>query len=411
MIKQILQLFIILSIISCSKKTANVLNDDFQNITIDISYLASDELEGREIGTKGEQLAAEYISGRFQEMGIKPYFSGYFQPFSKKIKTNPHANEPAADDPEIKGKNVIAHLDNGKQNTIIIGAHFDHLGYGNEGSLYAGEKAIHNGADDNASGVAMMLFLAEMLKSSPLKNSNVIFIAFSGEEKGLWGSNFFVNNSSFDPKKINFMLNLDMVGRLNKDKQIAISGVGTSAEFSALLDKHNKYGLKIKKTESGVGPSDHTSFYLRDIPVLALFTGQHDDYHKPSDDIQNLNFNGMKLLSSYALDLIRGLDGKKLIFQKTKDESTESPKFTVGLGVIPDYLFDGKGMKVDGVREGKPAHKADLQKGDVVIKMNDMEVFDMMSYMKALATFKKGDNAKLTILRDNKEMIKEVKFE
>ncbi|MFM2395078.1 MAG: hypothetical protein RLZZ546_3061, partial [Bacteroidota bacterium] len=305
--KNISIILIIICIYACSKKTANVLNDDFQNITVDISYLASDELEGREIGTKGEQLAADYIAERFKKIGVKPYFSNYFQPFSKKIKSNPHANEPSPEDPEIKGKNVIAHIDNGKSNTIVVGAHYDHLGYGKEGSLYAGEKAIHNGADDNASGVAMMLFIAEKIRSSNLKNYNVLFIAFSGEEKGLWGSNFFVNNSTFDSKKINFMLNLDMVGRLNKDKQIAISGVGTCPEFSSILDTHNKYGFKIKKTESGVGPSDHTSFYLKDIPVLALFTGQHEDYHKPSDDIQNLNFKGMKELSAYAIDIIRDI--------------------------------------------------------------------------------------------------------
>jgi hypothetical protein len=400
---------------SCTKKATTAIDIDtyHQTMTSDIAFLSADEMEGREIGTPGEIKAGDYIAGRFKQIGIEPKGDDktYFQHFSKKIKSNPHASEPAADDPVVKGRNVVGFINNGADNTVVIGAHYDHLGYGKEGSLYTGEPAIHNGADDNASGVSMLLFLASVLKEKKLKTNNYIFIAFSGEEKGLWGSNYFVNHPPIEVTKMNYMINMDMVGRLNAERQLAVNGTGTAAQFSAVLDETNKTKLKIKKSESGVGPSDHTSFYLQNIPVLAFFTGQHGDYHKPSDDMQLLNYGGMRDISTYILNIIEELnDDKKLAFVKTKDESTDAPKFTVSLGVIPDYLYDGKGMRIDGVREGKPAFKADLQKGDIVLKMNDMEVSDMMSYMKALASFKAGDTAKITILRDAKEVVKEVKF-
>ncbi|MFN8318466.1 MAG: M20/M25/M40 family metallo-hydrolase [Saprospiraceae bacterium] len=406
-------LFSFLLFVSCSRKMDIPGEDPVQGMTIDIGFLASDEMEGREIGTAGESKAATYISDRFKEIGLKPAGTeGYYQPFSRKIKGNPHATEAAADDPVIYGKNVIALLDNKAANTIVIGAHFDHLGYGKEGSLYTGAPAIHNGADDNASGVAMMLYLAETLKKSKLKNNNYLFIAFSGEEKGLWGSNYFVNHPTLPIANMNYMINMDMVGRLNQDRQLAVSGTGTSVAFADVLQSANTAALKLKLSESGVGPSDHTSFYLQSLPVLAFFTGQHEDYHKPSDDIQLLNFSGMREVSAYVYRVIQGLDGKgKLTYIKTKDESTDAPRFTVSLGVIPDYLYDGKGMRIDGVREGKPAHKADLQKGDIVLKMNDMEISDMMSYMKALAAFKQGESATLVIKRGDQEMVKQVKFE
>ncbi|HRG66516.1 MAG TPA: M20/M25/M40 family metallo-hydrolase, partial [Saprospiraceae bacterium] len=301
---------------------------------------------------------------------------------------------------------------NKAKKTVVIGAQFDHLGYGKEGSLYTGAPAIHNGADDNASGVAMMIYLAETLKKSKLKNNNYLFIAFSGEEKGLWGSNYFVNHPTLQLADMNYMINMDMVGRLNPERQLAVNGTGTSPAFEEVLTAANKSGLKLKLSASGVGPSDHTSFYLQNMPVLAFFTGQHEDYHKPSDDIHLLNFSGMRDVSAYVYRIIEGLDGKgKITFTKTKDESNDAPRFTVSLGVIPDYLYDGKGMRIDGVREGKPAHKADLLKGDIVLKMNDIEVADMMSYMKALASFKQGDTANLLIKRGDQEMVKQVKFE
>ena len=163
--------------------------------------------------------------------------------------------------------------------------------------------------------------------------------------------------------------------------------------------------------ESGVGPSDHTSFYLQDIPVLHFFTGQHEDYHKPSDDAEKLNYEGMRLISAYLFSLVQELDDdKKLAFRKTKNESDEVPRFKVTLGVIPDYLFEGKGMRIDGISEDKPAQKAGLQKGDVVVQLGDSTVVDMMSYMRALSAFDPGDTTTVQVLRNDQTLKAPITF-
>ncbi len=293
--------------------------------------------------------------------------------------------------------------------TIVIGAHFDHLGMGGQGSLHRGEEAIHNGADDNASGTAGLLALAAILKHQAL-NNNILFIAFSGEENGLWGSNYFVKNPTLDLKSVNYMINMDMVGRLNAEKSLAINGVGTSPSFSPILNQLNTEGLKLVTSESGVGPSDHTSFYLQDVPVLHFFTGQHEDYHKPGDDSEKINYQGLVSIMRYISRLVTELDNSpKLAFTKTKD-SSDTPRFTVSMGVVPDYLYDGKGMRVDGVSEGKPAQVAGLQKGDIVVQLGDTLVSDMMGYMKALSTFKKGDSTKVIVEREGKKIEVTVTF-
>jgi Iap family predicted aminopeptidase len=304
---------------------------------------------------------------------------------------------------------VIGFLDNKAENTVIIGAHFDHLGYGGDGSLYRDSiKAIHNGADDNASGVSVMLNLVSKLKETN-KNNNYLFMAFSGEEMGLLGSNYFVKNPTIDTKSVSYMINMDMVGRL-KDSALAVYGTGTSPIFKQVLMAHNTT-FKLIQKESGVGPSDHTSFYLADMPVLHFFTGQHEDYHKPSDDTETLNYEAMATISDYIFNVISDLnDNGKLAFRKTKNESEESPRFKVGLGVIPDYMYDGKGMRVDGVSEDKPAIKAGIQKGDIVIELGGNKITDMMSYMKALSVFKEGDKTTVIITRKGKEVKAEIQF-
>lgn len=382
-------------------------------IKADVSFLASDELEGRQTGTDGEKKAAEYIAKRYKKIGLQPKgTSKYLQAFSFKPKTNPH-DEVQFDvngDGTITGNNVVGFLNNNAKNTIVIGAHFDHLGYGGEGSLYRDTiKAVHNGADDNASGVAVMLNLAEKLKEKNT-NNNYLFIAFSGEEMGLLGSNYFVKNPTINTKNISYMINMDMVGRLKKDSTLAVYGTGTSPIFKQVLKSHNEK-FKLIEQESGVGPSDHTSFYLADIPVLHFFTGQHEDYHKPTDDSEKLNYKGMETISNYIYNIITDLDDNgKLAFRKTKNESEESPRFKVGLGVIPDYMFDGKGMRIDGISEDKPAQKAGLKKGDIVLQLGDSLVTDMMSYMRALSVFEKGITTKAVVKRGNEEIEKIIQF-
>lgn len=386
-----------------------------QPVTIeeDVAFLAADSLEGRQTGAAGEKMAASYIAKRFKNLGVAAKGTdGYLQDFTFKPKTNPHQKvnySVKEGDSTITGTNVVGFLDNNAENTVVIGAHFDHLGYGAEGSLHRGEKAIHNGADDNASGVAVMLNLAEKLKGKNT-NNNYLFIAFSGEEMGLLGSNYFVKNPTIDTKKVSYMINMDMVGRLKADSTLAVYGVGTSPILKQTLKAHNE-SFKLIQKESGIGPSDHTSFYNADIPVLHFFTGQHEDYHKPSDDFEKLNYKGMQTISNYIFEVISDLDDNgKLPFRKTKNESEDVPRFKVGLGVVPDYLFDGKGMRIDGISEDKPAQKAGLKKGDIVVKLGDSAVIDMMSYMKVLATFKKGDKTKVVVDRGGEKVEANIEF-
>ena len=311
------------------------------------------------------------------------------------------------------GHNVIGYIDNHAENIIVIGAHYDHLGYGGHESLYRGERAIHNGADDNASGTSALIELARKLKGSSLNKYNYMFIAFSGEEKGLLGSNYFVKHPTIDLKKVNYMLNMDMVGRLKPtDHVLLINGAGTSPSWDSLLNNIKVDSLRIKTTASGVGPSDHTSFYLEGIPVLHFFSGTHSDYHKPSDDEPLINYNGMVSIFHFMNDLIEQTNNlPKLAFTKTNDSNNEdAPRFKVTLGVVPDYAFEGSGMRIDGVTEGRPAAAAGLLKGDVVIQMGEEKVTDMMSYIKAIKKKKKGDTIKVKVDRAKEIVEKEVTF-
>ena len=312
-----------------------------------------------------------------------------------------------------QGKNVIGFLDNGKDSTVIFGAHYDHLGYGGDGSLYRGKDSeIHNGADDNASGTSIIIELARYYKSQEKSTTNFLFIGFSGEEKGLLGSNHYAKNPTIELSSTRFMINLDMVGRLDSTNNLIITGVGTSPLWDEIVDGPIAEGLTIEEKPDGVGPSDHTSFYLKDIPVLHLFTGAHPDYHKPSDDADLVNYDGMYLIYDYLIKLISRMQKESLIeFTKTKDsENDKAPRFSVTLGVVPDYAFSGKGMKIDGVTEGKPAFNAGIEAGDVVVKMGEIEVLDMMAYMNALSQFKKGDSALVKIERSGEVLDFMVRF-
>ena len=394
------------------KSTENIPPVDYlTSLKADVTYLADDALEGRKVGTPGELKAAEYIAKRFKSIGVKPKGTDeFFQIFTASRMANPHSTAPSDSDEKVEGRNVVGFIDHGARNTIVIGAHYDHLGYGGIGSLHTGGKAIHNGADDNASGVSAMLLLAEKLKTGPT-NNNYLFIAFSGEEEGLWGSNHYSKNMTIPVESVNYMINMDMVGRLNSDRQLAIYGVGTSSQWKSNIEAITNPTFKFTYNESGIGPSDHTSFYLQDIPVLHFFTGQHRDYHKPSDDVEFINFQGLLDVSDFIYELIlRYDDDGKIDFIKTKEEESDTPRFKVTLGVMPDYLFDGEGMRIDGVIEGRVAQKADMQAGDIVIQMGDLKIIDMMSYMKALSAFEKGESTIVIIKRGDKVIEKKVVF-
>ncbi|MCX6350483.1 MAG: M28 family peptidase, partial [Bacteroidetes bacterium] len=311
------------------------------------------------------------------------------------------------------GRNVIGFIDNGKLLTVVIGAHYDHLGMGEQGhSLYVGNPEVHNGADDNGSGTVSLIELGRILKTSGAKNHNYLLIAFSGEEMGLLGSKHFTNNPTLPIAKMDYMLNMDMVGRLDSlTKELGVNGIGTSPTWDSIIKKVSAGAMKIKTTESGMGPSDQTSFYLKDVPALHFFSGTHPDYHKPSDDIEKINFGGMAGIVNYIHAIVMELDShSKLSFTKTKQDSTTAPRYKVTLGIIPDYFYDKGGVRADGISAGKPAEKAGLKAGDIIMKIGDYDTGDMNAYMTALSKHKKGDEADVTIKRGTEAIILKVKF-
>ena len=312
------------------------------------------------------------------------------------------------------GHNVVGYINNNAPTTIVLGAHYDHLGYGEDhNSLYAGTTPqIHNGADDNASGTAALIELSKLLKKSDYTNNNYVFVSFSGEELGLYGSKYFVEHPSFDLSTANCMINLDMVGRLNDSTRgLSIGGYGTSPTWGELLQPKDDY-FTIKFDSSGSGPSDHTSFYRKDIPVLFFFTGLHMDYHKPSDDADKINYAGELQVIRYIYKTIGQLNDKgKISFTKTKEAVTSSKSsFKVTMGIMPDYTFSGTGVRADGISDGKPAQKAGLKAGDIVLQIGDYKCDEIQAYMQALSKFKKGDATKVKVLRGTTEMLFDIVF-
>ena len=512
-----------------------------------ITYLSDDKLEGRRAGTKGEQLASEYISRQFAAAGLQPKGAdgGWLQPFDindgKEVKPtsyfiingndlkvntdyfplafsknasleampsislpesgmpwfvdmddwlmenkdNPHFDleaqirQKAADmapkgatalivyntsaiddklafngkdrtaasaipvvyltkdaakkylsdaaasldmklkvelgDKTRKGNNVIGYIDNNAATTVIIGAHYDHLGYGEDGNsmVRSGTAQIHNGADDNASGTAAIIELAKMLKKSKLAASNYLFIAFSGEELGLFGSKYFTEHPTTDLKKVKYMINLDMVGRLSDSSRVlTIGGIGTSPAWTSTVTNIRDKYFTIKYDSSGTGPSDHTSFYRKDIPVLFFFTGLHSDYHRPSDDAERINYTGELMIIKYIHNIIaRNNTPAALAFTKTREaQTTTSARFSVSMGIMPDYTFSGAGVRADGVSDGKPAQKAGLKAGDIIIQLGENKISSLENYMQALGKFKKGEKTKVKFKRGSEIMEKEIEF-
>ena len=312
------------------------------------------------------------------------------------------------------GHNVVGYIDNGAATTVILGAHFDHLGYGEDhNSLYTGSTPmIHNGADDNASGTAALIELAKQVKKSKLRNNNYIIIAFSGEELGLFGSKYFTEHPTVDISKANYMINMDMVGRLNDSTHgVTIGGYGTSPWWGQTLTASDKY-FKLNFDSSGTGPSDHTSFYRKDIPVLFFFTGAHSDYHKPSDDADKINYTGELMLIRYIYNVIDKTNGKgKLTFTKTREAQAQGKRsFGVSLGIMPDYTYSGTGVRADGVSEGKLAQRVGIKAGDVIVQIGEHKVNDVQGYMQVLGKFNKGDATKVKVKRGAEELVFDIVF-
>lgn len=372
-----------------------------------LSYLASDELEGRLTGSKGEEKAANYLAQELKKYGLKPYEgNSYLQKFNYKVRLNPHDSTSVKD---WHGTNVIGVLDNGAKNTIVIGAHYDHLGRNehHHSTQVNSEGQIHNGADDNASGTTALLELARIYSQNKTKEKvNYIFAFFSGEEDGLIGSKHLAESIKSKYPNVLAMINMDMVGRLNHEKSLVVGGFGTSPDFAPIIDKTKPAGFNITIDSSGVGPSDHTSFYLKDIPVLFFFTGTHMDYHKPSDDEEKINYYGLSMITSYVFRVANQLAEKdQLTFTKTKvDAGKRAPQYKVTLGIMPDYADYGDGLHIDGVVDGKVADKAGVKSGDVLIGIGDCKIKDVYGYMECLSKLQAGDERELIIVRNGQEM-------
>lgn len=395
------------------EKTSRSEQADENNLKKHIYYLASDELQGRLAGSEGEAKAANYLSAEFKKLGLKPYQGkDFIIPFDYDVKLNPHDDKTIT---SVKGKNVVAFLDNKADKTIVIGAHYDHLGLNEHHNSTLANSAgqIHNGADDNASGTAAVLELARMFATNKTKeNANYIFALFSGEEDGLMGSKKLAESIKSNYPNTVFMINMDMVGRLNDKKDLTIGGVGTSPILPDLVKKYKPENINLALDESGVGPSDHTSFYLKDIPVLFLFTGTHNDYHKPTDDSDKINYPGGTVITNYVFDLAKSLGNEKEIpFTKTKVAASKAvPKYKVSLGIMPNYADSKDGMGIDGVIDNRPAANAGILQGDVLTKIGTCEVKEVYSYMDCLSKIKAGEELPVTVKRNSEEKVFQVKF-
>lgn len=375
-----------------------------------IVFNSSSLTDGLSFDSKSRMQAASIPVVYFTAAAQKKYLSDTQATLDLKLKVD-------IGDKSRTGNNVVGYLDNGAATTIVIGAHFDHLGYGQDGNsmLRTGEKLIHNGADDNASGTAALIELARYLKQSKNKKSNFLFLAFSGEELGLNGSKYYTEHPTLPLASVNYMINMDMVGRLNdSSKALTIGGYGTSPSWSQLINSvSNKKYFSIKYDSSGSGPSDHTSFYRKDIPVLFFFTGLHSDYHKPTDDYDKINYKGeWQILKLIEAIIEQSSKTGKLAFTKTREiQSTSNTRLgSATMGIMPDYTYSGTGVRVDGVSENRPAAKAGLKAGDIIIQLGDFNTHSMEAYMQALSKFKKGDKTRVKFKRGTETLEAAVEF-
>lgn len=347
---------------------------------------------------------------------------------------------------EVPAYNVIGVLEGSdpglKNEYIVIGAHYDHLGRGGSGSLAANAGEIHHGADDNASGTAGLIELARIFSGQrPKPKRTILFIAFGGEEEGLLGSNYYVNHPVMPLGKTIAMFNMDMIGRM-KDRKLIIGGVGTAKEWRELImqantaqtttitansdaatpkgmpivvsangrpimtvDSNGSFVLTLN--EDGFGPSDHQSFYLKQIPVLFFWTGTHADYHKPSDTFDKINYIGEARILGLVARLVRDVDDAQKRLSYTTAKSDPAPRtggFRVYLGTIPNYADSNDGLLLDGVRDDSPAAKAGLKAGDRIVKIGNREVKNVYDYTYALGELKAGQEYVVEAMRGSEKL-------
>lgn len=450
--KQLYSFLILLSlVVSISAQKAQPARVDALEVNLrkHITYLASDKLEGRRAGEKGATYAAGYIANQFAKLRLKPGARSsngkpnYMQPFSYTPVRDPHATpgtqapSPATAASDSRSAyNIIGILDGHdkvlKNEAIVIGAHYDHLGRGGRGSLAANSTDVHHGADDNASGTAAIIELARQFAKEKKNKRTIIFIAFSGEEDGLFGSKFYVNNPVFPLDKTVAMINLDMVGRM-KENKLTIGGIGTASEWKSLVEGTNlddgnasspprpegflgppiriedvKKKFTLALNEDGFGPSDHSSFYGKQIPVLFFFTGTHLDYHKPSDTADKINYAGLQQVAAYVAAIAKAVDENQTrpTYTVAKSATPQGTRmgFSVSLGTIPTYADSTDGMLLDGVRENSPASRAGLKAGDKMIKLAGKEVKNVYDYTAILGELKADTEYEVVVVRGSETL-------
>ena len=335
--------------------------------------------------------------------GYKKYFADHSQLLD--IELNVAFNER-----NRSGHNVVGYIDNGAPSTILVGAHYDHLGWGEDANAADTGKIIRNGADDNASGTALLIELARMLASSKTKSNNYLFAAFSGEEIGTLGSKYWIEKPTITTP-VNYMINLDMVGRYDAAKKLSIGGYGTSPIWSQIVNTNTDKTLEIKLDSTAGSVGDHLSFYRKEVPVLFFHTGNHSDFHKATDDADKINYDGELRIAKYINRLIEAADGKgKIVYAKAPEPISVLAKTTVSLGIIADNSFNNGGLKINGVSSKKIAEKLGLLPGDILTQLGTHSINDMNSYILALSNYKAGDTTTLKIKRGQEDREFAVEF-
>ncbi len=377
----------------------------------DVRFLADDRLGGRLTGTPGADTAAAYLARRFQQAGLQPSPLGWLQPFTVQ------ADAPAAQNTNLAGAtgyNVIAVLPGSdpvlRVQSVIVGAHYDHLGLGGFSALDPDSIGlVHNGADDNASGAAALLHVARRLRGDPPART-VVFIAFGGEELGLLGSSFYVRNPVYPLTQAFAMVNMDMIGRLRNNRLI-VFGAETATELPALLDSLNWYaGFDLKASGDGYGPSDHASFYAAGLPVVHVFTDLHEDYHRASDDIHRISQDGLLRVADFTATIVEALANRTadLTFVEAPRPnsgigSSQSSGYGAYLGSIPDMTGGTQGVRLTGVSKDSPADKAGMRGDDVITRIGRYEVANLRDMSAALKSYKPGDEVDIVVLRGGVE--------
>ncbi len=373
-----------------------------------VNFLADDDREGRGVGTAGLDAAAMYIADHFAEIGLA---GGTVDGFLQRFTISPTA--PAAAHTGIGGAvvaNVVGIVPGRgplRTQAVVVGAHYDHLGYGEFGSLDADSvRVIHNGADDNASGTAALIEVARQLHARTAEDvRSIIFVAFTAEEAGLIGSNYYVKNPVVSNDSTFAMLNMDMVGYLTDDRLIAF-GAETAAEFVSLLEATNlDHRFRLAASGNGYGRSDQQSFFIQKIPVLHFFTGTHENYHRTTDDAELVNADGVARVASFVSDMAWSLATRTAPL--TFVDAPPPPTVTSGgygayLGTIPDMSDSPGGVRLSGVRSGGPADRAGIRAGDIIVQIAQFEVSDLYAMTEALQALEPGDTVTIKVRRDDR---------